>query len=147
MEEKIFGLHNLKSIKTKKKKRLGRGDASGSGNYSGKGLKGQKARSGVSSLKRLGMKANINKIPKLKGFKSFKIKPISFNVSLIQNNFKDGDVINVESLKTSGILGKNDSSFKVLGEGEIKIKVIISGGKVSKQAKEKIEKVGGSIEE
>lgn len=147
MEEKIFGLHNLKSIKTKKKKRLGRGDASGSGNYSGKGLKGQKSRAGVSSLKRLGMKANINKIPKLKGFKSFKIKPIAFNVEMIQNNFKDGDVINVESLKKAGILGKNEDSFKILGEGEISIKVSVSGGKTSKQAKGKIEKAGGSIEE
>ncbi len=147
MEEKIFGLHNLKSIKAKKKKRLGRGDASGSGNYSGKGLKGQKSRAGVSSLKRLGMKANINKLPKLKGFKSFKIKPIVFNVEIIQNNFKDGGVINVETLKKAGILRKNENNFKILGEGEINIKVSVSGGKVSKQAKEKIEKAGGSIEE
>jgi len=147
MEEKIFGLHNLTSIKTKKKKRLGRGNASGSGNYSGKGMKGQKSRSGVSSLKRLGMKANINKLPKIKGFKSFKIKPISFNVSIIQKYFKDGDVVNVESLKNAGILGKKDEKFKVLSKGDINIKVTISGGSVSASAKEKIEKVGGIIKE
>lgn len=147
MEEKIFGLHNLKSIKTKKKKRLGRGDASGSGNYSGKGMKGQKSRAGVSSLKRLGMKANINKLPKLKGFKSFKVKPVAFNVSIIQKYFKNDDIVNVESLKKVGILGKKDEKFKVLSEGDIDIKVIISGGLVSAKAKEKIEKAGGSIEE
>ncbi|NCD01179.1 50S ribosomal protein L15 [bacterium] len=147
MEEKIFGLHNLKAIKTKKKKRLGRGNSSGSGNYSGKGLKGQKARSGVSSLKRIGMKANITKIPKIKGFKSFKIKPISFNISIIQNNFKDGDIVNVESLKNIGILGKKDDKFKILSDGDINIKVTVSGGLVSAKAKEKIEKAGGIIKE
>ena len=138
-------IHELQVAKKVSKKRIGRGGKKGT--YSGKGMKGQKSRAGVSSLKRLGMKANINKLPKLKGFKSFKVKPVAFNVSIIQKYFKNDDIVNVESLKKFGILGKKDEKFKVLSEGDIDIKVIISGGLVSAKAKEKIEKAGGSIEE
>ncbi len=148
---KILSLNNLspkKDALVKNKIRVGRGDASGHGSYSGKGRKGQKARTGSrKGLKLFALRQAIMRTPKLRGFKSITMKPAVFNVSDLAVNFKDGETINLAVLKEKNLVANNVKAFKVLGEGEINIKVVIDGGLVSKSAKEKIEKAGGEIKE
>ena len=97
-----ISLHNIKrsSGSSRPGKRLGRGDSSGKGTYSGRGLKGQKSRSGVSrtKLKRLGMKSVLLKTPKSRGFKSLSPKNQVVSVVKINENFKDNEVVNAETL-------------------------------------------------
>ena len=90
-----LSLHTIKSAKgaTKKRKRVGRGNASGQGTYSGRGIKGQKSRSGVSGLKRLGMRQILRRIPKQRGFKSLKPDNQVVNLADINKHFKKGDLI------------------------------------------------------
>lgn len=148
---KILSLNNLKPKKealVKKKIRLGRGDASGHGSYSGKGRKGQKARTGSrKGLRLFALRQSIMRTPKLRGFTSITAKPAVFNVSDLATLFKDGAVINLNALRELNLVRNDVKTFKILGNGEISIKVIIDGGLVSKTAKEKIEKVGGEIKE
>lgn len=144
--EKVLGLHNIegRSSASKTRKRVGRGNASGHGSYSGKGRKGQKSRTGSGGgLKIFALRQLIMRTPKLRGFKSFYDKPAIFNIADINKNFKDGEVVNLVSLKEKKLITKNTKLFKILGEGEIKVNISIEGGKVSSVAKEKIEKAGG----
>lgn len=146
--EKVLGLHNIegRSSASKNRKRVGRGNASGHGSYSGKGRKGQKSRTGSGGgLKIFALRQLIMRTPKLRGFKSLYDKPAIFNVSDIVKNFKDGDTVKLASLVEKKLMSKNAKSFKILGDGEISIKVNVEGGKVSSVAKEKIEKAGGKI--
>lgn len=118
-----ISLSNIKknSGTSHKGKRLGRGDGSGKGTYSGRGLKGQKSRAGVSrfKLKRLGMKKNLLKIPKVRGFKSFKPKNQVVSVLKINENFKDNDTVNVNVLWEKGLVGKKDLPVKILGKEKL----------------------------
>lgn len=144
----MLSLHTLKKSKAglKSKKRIGRGNSSGSGTYSGKGQKGQKARSGVSNLKRLGMKQVLLRTPKLRGFKSTKPKLQNVNLEDLSKNFKEGDKIDVRSLFEKKLISTMKTSVKILGDGKLSIaKIKISGITASKSAKDKIEKKGGKI--
>ena len=146
--EKVLGLHNIegRSSASKTRKRVGRGNASGHGSYSGKGRKGQKSRTGSGGgLKIFALRQLIMRTPKLRGFKSLYDKPAVFNVSDIVKNFKGGDTVSLASLVEKKLMSKNAKMFKILGDGEISIKVNVEGGKVSSVAKEKIEKAGGKI--
>jgi len=117
-------LHTIKPSRgaIKKRKRIGRGNASGSGTYSGRGQKGQKSRSGVSGLKRLGMKQMLRQVPKLRGFKSNKPKNQAVNINDINSNFKNNDEINPRTLLKKGLIGKIKLPIKILGKGELKLK-------------------------
>ena len=85
-------------------------------------------------------------MPKYKGFnQSRKVEVAAVNVDILEKNFKDGEEVTVEALKDKGIVKKNAQSVKILGKGEIKIKVNVVGIAVSSSAKEKVEKAGGSI--
>ncbi|MFH1661513.1 MAG: 50S ribosomal protein L15 [Candidatus Falkowbacteria bacterium] len=120
-----LSLHTIKPAKgaTKKRKRIGRGNASGHGNYSGRGLKGQKSRSGgKSGLKRLGMKTMLQNIPKSQGFKSKKPKNQVVSASAINNHFKDGDVVCPKCLLRVGLIDTIKMPVKILGNGELKLK-------------------------
>lgn len=147
--EKILGLHNIESRKgetNKDRKRVGRGNASGHGSYSGKGRKGQKSRTGSGNgLKIFAMRQLIMRTPKLRGFTSMYAKPAVFNVSDLAKTFKDGEIVSLLTLIEKKMVSKNLKAFKILGDGEISIKLSIEGGKVSSVAKEKIEKAGGKI--
>ena len=142
-------LNNL--IKTNKKKiRPGRGIGSGKGKTSGRGHKGQKARSGV-AIKSFegGQMPLFRRLPK-RGFKSFKKNNIAIlNLSNIQTFFdqkKIGlDSLDLKILQSKKIISKKYEKLKILGNGEIKNKVNLSVNFVSKQAKEKIEKIGGKL--
>ena len=122
----MLTLHNIKPNKgaTKKRKRIGRGNASGSGTYSGKGQKGQKSRSGVSNLKRIGMKSTLFSIPKKRGFNSNRPKNQVVNLADISDNFKDGDIITPKALFKKNLIKDSKTDIKILGTGELTLKNI-----------------------
>ena len=143
-------LNNL--VKTNKKKiRPGRGIGSGKGKTSGRGHKGQKARSGV-AIKSFegGQMPLFRRLPK-RGFKSFrKVNTAILNLSNLQNIFDKKKVnfdsnVDLKILQSKKIISKKYEKLKLLGQGEIKNKVNLSVNFVSKQAKEKIEKIGGKL--
>ena len=144
----MYNLSNIKPAKgaVKKKKIVGRGNASGHGTYSCRGLKGQKSRSGVGGLKRLGMRSRLLQIPKLRGFKSKRPNNQVVNLSQINSFYKDGEIINPSNLLEKGLILNIKAPVKILGDGELTIKnVRLEKIKVSSSAKSKIEKMGGSI--
>lgn len=129
-------------------KRLGRGIGSGTGKTSGKGHKGQWARSGggVRPGFEGGQMPLSRRIPK-SGFDN-RYKKIYSVVNLSDlNAFEDGAVVNAEALKAAGVLSKIEPyGLKVLGNGELTKKVTVQAKKFSKSAQEKIEKAGGKVE-
>jgi large subunit ribosomal protein L15 len=104
----------------KKRKRVGRGNASGHGTYSCRGLKGQKSRSGVSNLKRLGMKQILLRTPKKKGFKSDKPKDQIVNLEDLNKHFKTGEIVDPKSLYKKGLIDDIIEGVKILGGGKLK---------------------------
>lgn len=141
----LNNIHPTKAAKAKRRIRVGRGNSSGIGAYSGRGKKGQNSRTGTGGLKIFALRQQILRTPKLRGFKSLTPKPFVFNVSDIASLFNGVETINMEVLKKLGLIKHNIKAFKVLGQGEITAKVVIDGGMVSKIAKEKIEKAGGTV--
>ena len=147
MSQELLGLHNLKGIaKAKKVKvRLGRGNAS-SGNYSGRGMKGQKSRSGgKGGLKLRGIKAYLLRIPKQRGFRSDKLKNVPINLETINKYFNDGEVVSLKSLARHGLIIKNQKNVKILAKGQLTKKLQVKIDNLSVSAKEAIIKAGGSI--
>lgn len=143
-----LNLHNLKPATgaKKKKTRVGRGHGSGLGTYAGRGLKGQKSRSGgKSGRKLLGLKANIQRTPKLGGFKSLKPKMQVVNLEDLEKNFKDNDIINSEILREKGLIKNLKTGVKVLGQGKLTKKLIVKVNKISASAREIIEKNKGQV--
>lgn len=141
-------LHTIKPSRgaKRKRKRVGRGNASGHGTYSTRGLKGQKSRSGVSNLKRLGMKMTLMRTPKKRGFKSLKSKDQVINIIDINNNFKNGDLITPKTLMAKSLIDSVKANVKILGKGELKLnKLQLENIKVSKSVSEQIKKNGGTI--
>ncbi len=143
-------LNNLEKTNIRKI-RVGRGIGSGKGKTSGRGVKGQKSRSGV-AIKSFegGQMPLYRRLPK-RGFKSFNKKQIAIiNLSDIENFVKNKkinttDELNIKSLKDKRLIKKDISFLKILGNGELKEKLKVSTNFVSKSAKSKIEKAGGSI--
>ena len=143
-------LNNLKKIK-QKKIRVGRGIGSGKGKTSGRGIKGQKSRSGV-SIKSFegGQMPLYRRLPK-RGFnpinKSFiaavNLEKIEYLIDKKKIDIKE--TINIELLKKLKLINKNSEKLKILGTGEIKNKINIEADLISKSAQEKLEKVGGAI--
>lgn len=140
--------HTIKSPagSRKAKKRVGRGNASGHGTYSGKGQKGQRARSGGrSGLKLKGLKQNLLNIPKLRGFKSRHAKMTPVNLDILDKKYQDGERVNPQTLIQKGIVKKIERGIKILGSGEISKKIIVESCQMSAAAKEKIAKAGGKV--
>ena len=144
-------LNNREKI-NKSKLRVGRGFGSGKGKTSGRGVKGQKSRSGV-AIKSFegGQMPLYRRLPK-RGFNSISTERVAIlNLEKIQsyiNNKKinTNDVLNTDLLKKLKIINKNSTKLKILGTGEIKDKVNIEANLASKSAVEKLEKIGGSIQ-
>ena len=140
-------LHNLKT----KKIRVGRGIGSGKGKTSGRGVKGQKSRSGV-AIKSFegGQMPLYRRLPK-RGFNPIKQKSIAvINLGDLQKHINNNKIsinakINIDSLKKSKVLRKSINGIKILSYGELNSKIDIEADYSSKIAKEKIEKVGGQI--
>lgn len=143
-----LSLHTIKPAKgaTKKRKRVGRGNASGQGTYSGRGIKGQKSRSGVSGLKRLGMRQILRRIPKQRGFKSLKPDNQVVNLADINKHFKKGDIISPKELLKRGLIDTIKLPVKILGRGELKVKDLkFKNVKMSESVKKEVEKMAGKI--
>ena len=147
----MIKLNNRNKI-NKSKLRVGRGIGSGKGKTSGRGVKGQKSRSGV-AIKSFegGQMPLYRRLPK-RGFNSIKSENIAvLNLEKIQSfidkkTIDTKSVLNSSSLKKLKLINKNSSKLKILGTGEIKDKINIEADLASKSALEKLEKVGGSIQ-
>lgn len=143
-----FSHHNLKPSfgSRTKTRRVGRGNASSRGTYSGKGQKGQRARTGGRrGLTQFGLRMMLQGIPKRKGFKSLYIKPAVINVGDL-DIFDNGAVVNPKTLVEKNLIKDTKKGVKILGSGELKNNLTVSGCYVSQSAREKIEKAGGKIE-
>tara|TARA_Y100001970_G_scaffold69232_1_gene88298 strand:- start:5791 stop:6249 length:459 start_codon:yes stop_codon:yes gene_type:complete len=144
---------NLNSIlQTKiKKMRVGRGIGSGKGKTSGRGVKGQKSRSGV-AIKSFegGQMPLYRRLPK-RGFNPLKKEKIAIlNLNKIQNLIETNKIvkdseISIDTLKKNKIVNKRFQKIKILGEGEIKDKITLRVDLISKSAKEKLEKAGSTV--
>ena len=142
---------NTTGTVTKTKLRVGRGIGSGKGKTCGRGVKGQKSRSGV-SIKAFegGQMPLYRRLPK-RGFNSFgKVNIAIMNLEKIQSFINEKtintkDVINMELLKKLKLINKNSQKLKILGTGELKEKVSIEADLISKSAVEKLEKSGGTV--
>ena len=147
----MIKLNNRSKIK-KSKIRVGRGIGSGKGKTSGRGVKGQKSRSGV-SIKSFegGQMPLYRRLPK-RGFNSLKKDNIAIlNLDKIQffinkKTINPNNVLNFSTLKKLNLINKNSKKLKILGTGEIKDKINIVADLASKSALSKLEKIGGSIQ-
>ena len=147
----MVNLNTLSKTKNKKK-RLGRGIGSGKGKTSGRGVKGQKSRSGV-SIKSFegGQMPLYRRLPK-RGFNSIKKDNIAIlNLDKIQSfidkkTINTTEILNSSTLKKLRLINKNSKRLKILGTGIIKDKINIEADLASKSALEKLEKIGGSIQ-
>ena len=147
----MINLNNRAKI-NKSKIRVGRGIGSGKGKTSGRGVKGQKSRSGV-AIKSFegGQMPLYRRLPK-RGFNPIGKKRIAIlNLDKIQSyidkkNIKTSDILNSDLLKKLNLIDKNSIKLKILGSGAIKDKINIEADLASKSAVEKLEKIGGSIQ-
>ena len=143
---------NNRTKRNKKKIRVGRGIGSGKGKTSGRGVKGQKSRSGV-AIKSFegGQMPLYRRLPK-RGFNPVSKDNIAIlNLDKIQSyidkkNIKTSDILNSGMLKKLSLINKNSVKLKILGSGVIKDKINIEADLASKSAVEKLEKIGGSIQ-
>ena len=143
---------NSKLKINKTKIRVGRGIGSGKGKTSGRGVKGQKSRSGV-AIKSFegGQMPLYRRLPK-RGFNPIKKTEVAIlNLEKIQSfidkkSIKSSDVLNTTLLKKLNLINKNSKKLKILGTGEIKEKMNIEADLASKSALKKLEKIGGSIQ-
>ena len=142
--------HSIRSsIPKKNRKRIGRGDASGSGSFSGKGMKGQNSRSG--GAVRPGFEGGqlplIKRLPSLRGFNNvFKKQYSVVNLDTLEVRYPNGGDVNPESLVQSGIIKNNKKPIKVLGRGNLSNSFNVSAHKFSETAKNSIEAAGGSVQ-
>ena len=137
---------------TKNKMRVGRGIGSGKGKTCGRGIKGQKSRSGVAINSFEGGQMPLyRRLPK-RGFNPINRTNIAImNLEKIQSyidqkTIKISDTINSDLLKKHKLINKNSQKLKILGTGEIKEKIKIEADLISKSAMEKLEKIGGTVQ-
>ena len=146
----MTNLNTTKKVRIKKM-RVGRGIGSGKGKTSGRGVKGQKSRSGV-AIKSFegGQMPLYRRLPK-RGFNPInKEKIATLNLNKIQSLIESKKInqetqINLDTLKKAKIVSKTFKKIKILGSGDIKSKINVNVDFVSKSAKEKLEKAGGTI--
>lgn len=136
-------LSNLKPARgaAKSKKRVGRGGKRGT--YSGRGLKGQKARSGVSGLKALGMRQRLLQIPKVRGFKSAQVKYRPINIAALEERFNAGETVDMKKFVAAGLASRGER-VKVLGSGKLTKSLTVIAHDFSAGAREAITAAGGT---
>ena len=133
----------------KSRKRVGRGDGSGHGTYSGRGCKGQKSRSGYRMRPGFegGQLPLIKRLPQKRGFVNiFRIEYNVVNLGRL-NMFESGSEVDPEKLVTAGVVKSLRRPIKILAEGDINHPLSVKAHKFSTAAKAKIEAVGGTVEE
>ena len=145
-------LNQFKSDNKKSKKRIGRGIGSGTGKTSGKGHKGQKARSGVAIKGFEGGQMPIHRRLPKRGFKNiFRKEYVTINLGIIQKLIDEKKIapetpLDLETLLKVGLLKKNNNNIKILAKGDFKSKIKFVGFNFSKNAKIIVEKNGGTFE-
>jgi large subunit ribosomal protein L15 len=151
-----LNLSNLKPAQPRKdRKRVGRGMGSGKGRYSGRGLKGQKSRAGSAKMREGfegGQMPIYMRIGKLRGNTSKDAMPVGpfrtysqpVNVSAL-SRFDAGTEVTPELLKEAGLIRSTRKDVKILGNGELSVKLTVSAHGVSAAAREKIEAAGGTV--
>jgi len=134
----------------KNRKRVGRGDGSGHGTYSGRGIKGQKARAGGNKMRpgfEGGQLPLIKRLPEKRGFHNiFRTEYNLVNIDRL-NQFKAGSKVTPEKLAAAGVIKSLRYPVKILGDGELKHPLSVKANKFSASAKAKIEAAGGKVEE
>jgi len=151
-----LNLSNLQPAQARKdRKRVGRGLGSGKGRYSGRGIKGQKSRSGSHKM-RAGFEGGqmplYMRLGKQRGSTSkdampigpFRTSTVPVNVSQL-DRFDDGAEVTLEALVEAGVIKNTKTDVKILGNGDLKKKLTVSAHGFSKSAREKIESAGGSV--
>lgn len=131
--------------KHKRRRRVGRGPGSGRGKTSSRGHKGQGSRAGYSSHPTFqgGAMPLVRRIPK-RGFNNrFALKVATVNVADLEKAFNSGDEVNGETLRAKSLAKSRYDILKILGDGELTVKLKVSANRFSQSAKEKIEKAGG----
>ena len=145
----MLKLHELKPYKnsTKRRKVVGRGVGSGHGTFSGRGAKGQKARSGSSiPVGFEGGRMPIQRqMPKLRGFKSLTAAAVTIRLDRIEDKFNAGQTVNPSELYNRRMIKNNTDRVKIVGEGKLTKAITFENVMVSQSALEKITKAGGKI--
>ena len=157
MPEKTLNLSNLQPAQERvDRKRVGRGPGSGKGKFSGRGIKGQKSRSGSHKM-RAGFEGGqmpiYMRIGKLRGSTSKDAMPVGpFRTSTVPVNVRDlvrfeaGDEVTPETLVEKRLIKNTKTDVKVLGDGEVTLKLTVRVHRISATAREKIEAAGGTVE-
>jgi large subunit ribosomal protein L15 len=151
-----LNLSNLKPAQPRRdRKRIGRGLGSGKGRYSGRGLKGQKSRSGSHKM-RAGFEGGqmplYMRLGKQRGPTSkdampigpFRTSTVPVNLRDLERVFEDGDTVDVEALVAKGVIKNTKTDVKVLGTGELTKKLSVTAHRFSASAREKVEAAGGT---
>ena len=143
---------NLNDLKpqggsTKRKRRVARGIGSGKGKTATRGTKGQKARRQISGWFEGGQTPIIRRLPVKKGFRNVNHKEFAeINISSLEVNFNEGDVVDVETLLSRKLVSRLKDGIKVLAFGELTKKLTVKAHRFSAAAKSKIEAAGGTVE-
>ncbi|MEI7741037.1 MAG: 50S ribosomal protein L15 [bacterium] len=142
-----LSLNNLKPAKGSAKRPfiIGRGHGSGMGKTSGRGTKGQAARSGVSGLRLKGMRALMLSMPKARGFTSQYTKDVTITLTALVEAFPKECKVNLEALHEKKFLNKSQRTAKIVSTGSINVPLHVFDIKCSPSAKALIEKAGGSV--
>jgi large subunit ribosomal protein L15 len=156
-EQEDLTLSNLKPAQARRaRKRVGRGMGSGKGRYSGRGIKGQKARSGSHTMRpgfEGGQMPIYMRLPKQRGPYSKDAMPmgphrthtVPVNVRDLERVFDDGAEATLEAMVEKGLIKNTRTDVKVLGQGELTKKLVVTAHSFSASAREKIERAGGSV--
>ena len=152
-----LNLSNLKPVqKRADRKRVGRGLGSGKGRYSGRGIKGQKSRSGSHKM-RAGFEGGqmplYMRVGKQRGATSKDAMPIGpfrtfmqpVNLRDLERVFSDGDTVDIEALVEKGLIKNTKTDVKILGQGELNKKLSVTAHAFSETARDKITAAGGSV--
>jgi len=134
---------------TKKKKRIGRGPGSGTGKTAGKGMKGQRARTGHHGA-RIGFEGGQmpmqRRLPKRGFHNPFREEAYPINLGMLERYFQAGGLVDLDALRGVGLVPKGARIVKILGGGELTAKLTVKAHRFSKSAVAKLESLGGSAE-
>lgn len=143
--------HELKAPRgaTHRKRRVGRGHSAGQGKTSGRGIKGQGARSGGTKAPYFegGQLPFVRRLPFIRGFVNIRRVPYApVNLQELNAHFEDGETVTLERMEAIGLIKSAHARVKVLGQGALEKKLTVQAHAFSASAREKIEKAGGQAE-
>lgn len=142
-----IGLHTLHTPKQKSRKRVGRGNASGHGTYSGRGIKGQRARTGGRRhLTQRAIKQFLQQIPKLRGFKSRRPRPEIVSIETLDRNYPANALVTPKDLAAKRLVSSPRVHVRVLGGGKLSKSLAVRAHGFSKSAEKAITAAGGSVQ-